>query len=138
MCWKTNEISSSGISLSLKIYALQRYLHLFPIKTSDILLSAGWRGYCVTGRERSWENDYRSLCSASSCFPFYWKVSVLFQKPIFLDNIFFFWHGFSVEVLFSLINSKSIRNAISECLPDHKLAILVPVLERFVVRNLCN
>ncbi|KAM7500813.1 hypothetical protein LguiA_025227 [Lonicera macranthoides] len=28
--------------------------------------------------------------------------------------------------------SKSIRNAISECLPDHKLAILVPVLERFV------
>lgn len=28
--------------------------------------------------------------------------------------------------------SKSIRNAIAECFPDHKLAILVPVLERFV------
>ncbi|KAL7243791.1 hypothetical protein ACSBR1_016084 [Camellia fascicularis] len=28
--------------------------------------------------------------------------------------------------------SKSIRNAIAECLPDHKLTILVPVLERFV------
>lgn len=28
--------------------------------------------------------------------------------------------------------SKSIRNAIAECLPDHKLAILVPVLERFL------
>ncbi|GFY91853.1 WAPL (Wings apart-like protein regulation of heterochromatin) protein [Actinidia rufa] len=28
--------------------------------------------------------------------------------------------------------SKSIRNSISECLPDHNLAILVPVLERFV------
>lgn len=30
--------------------------------------------------------------------------------------------------------SISIRGAIAECLPDHKLAILVPVLERFVVR----
>ncbi|GFZ03080.1 WAPL (Wings apart-like protein regulation of heterochromatin) protein [Actinidia rufa] len=29
--------------------------------------------------------------------------------------------------------SKSIRNSISECLPGHNLAILVPVLERFVV-----
>uniref|UniRef100_A0A5B6ZS55 Wings apart-like protein C-terminal domain-containing protein n=2 Tax=Davidia involucrata TaxID=16924 RepID=A0A5B6ZS55_DAVIN len=28
--------------------------------------------------------------------------------------------------------SRNIRNAIAECLPDHKLAILVPVLERFV------
>ncbi|KAL2473267.1 WAPL (Wings apart-like protein regulation of heterochromatin) protein [Forsythia ovata] len=28
--------------------------------------------------------------------------------------------------------SKSIHNAIAECLPDHNLAILVPVLERFV------
>lgn len=28
--------------------------------------------------------------------------------------------------------SKSIRNAIAECLPDRKLAVLVPVLERFV------
>jgi hypothetical protein len=28
--------------------------------------------------------------------------------------------------------SRSIRNAISECLPDHKLSVLVPVLERFV------
>ncbi|KAH7864896.1 hypothetical protein Vadar_021791 [Vaccinium darrowii] len=28
--------------------------------------------------------------------------------------------------------SKRIRSAIAECLPDHKLAILVPVLERFV------
>jgi hypothetical protein len=28
--------------------------------------------------------------------------------------------------------SQSIRGAIAECLPDHKLAILVPVLERFV------
>ncbi|KAL8112997.1 hypothetical protein AgCh_020350 [Apium graveolens] len=32
--------------------------------------------------------------------------------------------------------SKSIRNAIAECFPDHKLAILVPVLERFVVSSL--
>lgn len=32
-----------------------------------------------------------------------------------------------------LIDSRCIRDAIAECLPDHKLAILVPVLERFVV-----
>ncbi|KAK2973956.1 hypothetical protein RJ640_030135, partial [Escallonia rubra] len=31
--------------------------------------------------------------------------------------------------------SKSIRNAIAECLPDHNLSILVPVLERFVTKN---
>ncbi|THG13481.1 hypothetical protein TEA_016765 [Camellia sinensis var. sinensis] len=31
--------------------------------------------------------------------------------------------------------SKSIRNAIADCLPDHKLTILVPVLERFVAQR---
>ncbi|KAK9268097.1 hypothetical protein L1049_010536 [Liquidambar formosana] len=32
--------------------------------------------------------------------------------------------------------SKSIRDAIADCLPDHNLAILVPVLERFVAFHL--
>ncbi|KAI3680683.1 hypothetical protein L6452_35456 [Arctium lappa] len=35
-------------------------------------------------------------------------------------------------IAFLSTESKSIRNAIAECLPNRKLAILVPVLERFV------
>lgn len=34
---------------------------------------------------------------------------------------------------FFAVRSKSIRDAIADCLPDRSLAILVPVLDRFVV-----
>ena len=38
------------------------------------------------------------------------------------------------KAMFSLcVDSKSIREAITDCLPDSNLAVLVPVLERFVV-----
>ena len=35
--------------------------------------------------------------------------------------------------MFLCFHSQGIRDAIVDCLPDHSLAILVPVLERFVV-----
>jgi hypothetical protein len=39
---------------------------------------------------------------------------------------------FSRRVLFAVC-SKSVRDAIADCLPNHNLSSLVPVLERFVV-----
>lgn len=38
-----------------------------------------------------------------------------------------------INYLLYLLPSKSIRHAIAEFLPNRKLAVLVPVLERFVV-----
>lgn len=113
-----------------------------------ILHCAGWWGSFVTGWKRSRENDCRGLCSPSSSFPFNWKVcapNLYCQCAI--DNCFPFFvyivpckkKGTNVrEYFLSRVSpfasgSMSIRGAIAECLPDHKLAILVPVLERFVV-----
>lgn len=48
-----------------------------------------------------------------------------------IDFIFF-----QLLIFLCLSFSTDIRSAISNCLPDHKLSILVPVLERFVVSRL--
>ena len=42
---------------------------------------------------------------------------------------------FSQRDVFFAVYSKNIREAIADCLPKRNLAILVPVLERFVVCN---
>lgn len=38
---------------------------------------------------------------------------------------------------FFVHDSKNIRDSIADCLPSHSLAVLVPVLERFVV-SICS
>lgn len=56
-------------------------------------------------------------------FLFFFPIRVEFTE---INNLFIFIH----------INSMSTRAAIAECLPNHNLGILVPVLERFVVCTL--
>lgn len=54
---------------------------------------------------------------------FFFPIRVEFTE---INNLFIFIH----------INSMSTRAVIAECLPNHNLGILVPVLERFVVCTL--
>lgn len=57
--------------------------------------------------------------------------SVWCRKPPYFVHSFI--SLFSHKLLSLLGFSKSTRRAIADCLPNQKLAVLVPVLERFVV-----
>lgn len=95
---------------------------------------AGWWRSRATRRERSRENDTWSLRRVTSCIPFNWKVCLLFISIyLFIYVSLKFRYEYSEKWNLSGIYSKLIRNAIADCLPDRSLAILVPVLDRFVV-----
>lgn len=89
-----------------------------------------WWGSHATRRKRSWENDSRSLCSVAFSIPFNWKVlfSSFFCINYLVLNCIFWKQNF-----FFAMHSKRIRNIIADYLPDRNVAVLVPVLERFVV-----